>query len=197
MVVSLDAYLAILGAVAAERVFHLARAASNTRRALEMGAVERGRGHYRLMAAFHALFLISAAAEAVVLRRPFPGAIGWVALGGATGAQALRYWSVASLGERWNTRIIVIPGSNPVCRGPYRFIRHPNYLAVIIEIACIPLIRGCWLTAAVFSAGNAALLRVRIREEEAAMGVRYQVEFAGLPRFLPQFRRQSRRLELR
>jgi methyltransferase len=192
MVISLGAYLGILGIVAAERVFHLGLAARNTRRALARGAIERGGDHYRRMAIFHAAFLVSAAAEAILLRRSFPGILGWVALGGAAGAQVLRYWSVATLGARWNTRILVIPGSMPVCRGPYRFVRHPNYLAVIIEIACIPLIRGCWLTAVVFSAGNAALLRVRIREEEAAMGAAYEMEFAGIPRFIPQLRRHPR-----
>jgi methyltransferase len=189
MVISLGAYLWILAAVASERLFHLALAARFAKQSLARGAIERGRAHYPMMAVFHACFLISAAAEAILLRRSFPGVVGWIALGGAAGAQALRYWSVAALGERWNTRIIVIPESAPVCRGPYRFIRHPNYLAVIIEIACIPLIRGCWITAVVFSAGDAALLRVRIREEEAAMGARYEVEFGGIPRFIPQMRR--------
>jgi methyltransferase len=186
MVISLGAYLAILAALALERVFHLALAARNARRALAAGAVEHGRSHYPAMAAFHALFLISAAAEAVVLKRPFPGALGWIALCGALGAQVLRYWSVASLGSRWNTRIIVFPGMEPVVRGPYRFMRHPNYLAVIVEIACVPLIHGCWLTAIVFSTGNAALLRVRILTEEAAMGPRYALKFDGRPRLVPK-----------
>ena len=186
MVISLGAYLAILAALALERLFHLALARRNARRALASGAVEHGRGHYPLIAAFHALFLISSAAEAVVLKRPFPGALGWVALGGAAGAQALRYWSIAALGGRWNTRIIVFPAAAPVTGGPYRFLRHPNYLAVIVEIACVPLIRGCWLTAVVFSTGNAMLLRMRIRAEEAAMGPHYAQEFAGRPRLLPK-----------
>src|ERR1700682_1013083 len=82
MVISLDAYLAFLAALGAERVFHLALWARNARRALAMGAVEHGRGHYPVMAAFHALFLLSAAAEAIVLKRPFPGVLGWMALGG-------------------------------------------------------------------------------------------------------------------
>jgi methyltransferase len=187
MVISLGAYLALLAALAAERVFHLAIAARNARRAFAMGAVERGRSHYPAMAAFHALFLISAAAEAIVLKRPFPGTLGWMTLGGTLGAQALRYWSIASLGSRWNTRIIVFPGMPPISGGPYRFMRHPNYLAVIIEIACVPLIHGCWLTAVVFSIGNAALLRVRIRAEEVAMGPRYALEFGGLMRLVPKF----------
>ena len=195
MVISLGAYLAILAALAAERVIHLAIASRNARRAFAMGAVERGRGHYPAMAAFHALFLLSAAAEAIVLKRPFPGRLGWIALGGAIGAQALRYWSIASLKERWNTRIIVFPGLAPVSRGPYRFMRHPNYLAVIVEIACVPLIHGCWLTAAVFSIGNAALLRIRIRAEEAAMGPRYVLEFESRLRLLPKLPRRPARRE--
>jgi methyltransferase len=186
MVISLGAYLAILAALAAERMFHLALASRNARRAFAIGAVERGRGHYPAMAAFHALFLLSAAAEAIVLKRPFPGALGWMALGGALSAQALRYWSIATLGPRWNTRIIVFPGTAPISRGPYRFMRHPNYLAVIVEVACVPLIHGCWLTAVVFSIGNAALLRVRIRAEETAMGPRYALEFSGRPRLVPK-----------
>lgn len=192
MVISLGTYLAFLAALTAERMLHLAIAARNARRAFAMGAVERGQRHYPLMAAFHALFLISAAAEAIVLKRPFPGALGWIALGGALGAQVLRYWSIASLGPRWNTRIIVFPELPPVRRGPYRFMRHPNYLAVIIEVACVPLIHGCWLTAAVFSAGNAALLSVRIRAEEAAMGPRYAQEFGDRLRLVPTFLRRKR-----
>jgi methyltransferase len=195
MVISLGAYLAILAALALERVFHLALAARNARRAFAMGAVERGRGHYPAMAAFHALFLLSAAAEAIVLKRPFPGALGWMALGGALGAQALRYWSIVSLGSRWNTRIIVFPGMPPISRGPYRFMRHPNYLAVIVEIVCVPLIHGCWLTAVVFSIGNAVMLSVRIRAEEAAMGPRYALEFSGRLRLVPKLARRAARRE--
>jgi methyltransferase len=195
MVISLGAYLAILAALGAERMFHLALASRNARRAFAMGAVERGQGHYPAMAAFHALFLLAAAAEAIMLRRPFPGALGWMALGGALGAQALRYWSIATLGSRWNTRIIVFPGMAPVVRGPYRFMRHPNYLAVIVEVACVPLIHGCWLTAVVFSIGNAALLRVRIRAEEAAMGPRYALEFSGRMRLVPKLRPCAARRE--
>jgi methyltransferase len=186
MVISLGAYLAILAALALERLFHLALAARNARRAFAMGAVERGRGHYPALAALHALFLVAAAAEAIVLRRPFPGALGWAALGAALGAQALRYWSIAALGPRWNTRIIVFPGAAPIVRGPYRFLRHPNYLAVIVEIASVPMIRGCWITAAAFSIANAALLRTRILAEEAALGPRYALEFRARPRLVPK-----------
>ena len=126
MVISVGAYLAILAALALERVVHLALAARNAERAFAAGAAERGHRHYPAMAAFHALFLLSAAAEVIVFQRPFPGSVGWTALGGALGAQALRYWSIATLGPRWNTRIIVFPGNAPIVRGPYRYLRHPN-----------------------------------------------------------------------
>jgi methyltransferase len=188
MVISLDAYLAILAALALERVFHLALAARNARRALAAGAVEHGQSHYPAMAAFHALFLISAAAEAVVLKRRFPGALGWIALCGALGAQVLRYWSVASLGSRWNTRIIVFPGMEPVVRGPYRFMRHPNYLAVVIEIAAVPMIGGAIFTAIAFSIGNALILAVRIPAEERAMGANYADALGSRRRFFPGLR---------
>ncbi len=193
MVISLAIYLAILGALAAERIFELWLSARNARRAIAAGAIEAGRGHYPLMATFHTAFIISAAAEALVLRRPFPGALGWVALALAAAAQALRYWCVATLGRRWNTRIIVWPAAAPVTGGPYRFVRHPNYLAVIVEVACVPLIRGCWLTAALFSAGNAALLTRRIRAEEAALGPRYALAFAARPRLFPPLLRAGGR----
>ncbi len=186
MVISLRVYLAILAALAAERVFELARSGRNARCAIAMGAVEVAKAQYANMAAFHALFIVSAAGEAILLKRPFPGTLGWAALGGAILAQVMRYWCVATLGPRWNTRIIVMPGAAPVTSGPYRFMRHPNYFAVIVEIACVPLIHGCWLVATVFSAGNAALLAARIRTEEAAMGTPYVVAFSGTPRLIPR-----------
>ena len=100
-------------------------------------------------------------------------------------AQALRYWAIATLGWRWNTRIVVVPGAAPVTAGPYRWVRHPNYVAVIAEMLALPLVHGAWLTAAVFSLGNALLLRVRIRAEEQALGTSWQQAFAGRPRFVP------------
>ncbi len=143
MVISLTAYLAILGALAGERLFELWLSTRNARAALAAGAFETGRDHYRMIAVFHTLFIASAAVEAIRLQRPFPGTLGWVALAVAIAAQGLRYWCVATLGPRWNTGIIVWRASWPVTGGPYRFIRHPNYLAVIVEVACVPLIRGC------------------------------------------------------
>ena len=193
MVIPLGAYLAFLGALGAERIVELIISARNARWAFARGAIEAGAGHYPVMATFHTLFIVSCAAEAIVLRRAFAGEVGWIALAGALIAQALRYWAIITLGRRWNTRIIVLPGAPPVTSGPYRLMRHPNYLAVIMEMICVPMIYGCWITAMGFSAGNALLLRVRIRAEESALGQPYRETFDSVPRLVP--RRHQRTVE--
>ena len=185
MVTSVLLYLGLLALVALERLLELVISARNARLARTRGGVETGQGHYPVMAVFHGAFLISCALEVVLLRRPFPGAVGWVALGVVVAAQALRYWAIATLGWRWNTRIVVVPGTVPITGGPYRFVRHPNYVAVIAEMLALPLVHGAWLTALVFSVGNAWLLRVRIRAEENALGEPWRHAFAGRPRFVP------------
>jgi methyltransferase len=122
--------------------------------------------------------------EAVAFPAPAPpAALG--ALAGALLAQGLRWWAIGTLGERWCTRVIVLPGSTPVTRGPYRFLKHPNYLAVVLEMALVPLAFGAWRTALAFSAGNAVLLAVRIRAEERALGEGWARAFRGRPRLIP------------
>jgi len=185
MVTSVQLYLALLVAVALERGVELVLSARNARLALARGGVESGQGHYPVMAVFHALLLLCCALEVLLLQRPFPGTAGWVALGVVLAAQGLRYWAIATLGWRWNTRIVVVPGAAPITAGPYRWIRHPNYVAVIAEMAALPLVHGAWLTAVVFSLGNGWLLRVRIRAEEHALGEPWRHAFAGRPRFVP------------
>ena len=185
MVTSVQLYLLLLAAVALERGAELILSARNARLARARGGVESGQGHYPVMAVFHGVFLAACALEVVLLRRPFPGVVGWIALAVAVGAQALRYWAIATLGWRWNTRIVVVPGAAPVTGGPYRLVRHPNYVAVIAEMLALPLVHGAWLTALIFSLGNAWLLRVRIRAEERALGAPWRDAFAGRPRFVP------------
>ena len=141
------------------------------------------------MALMHSAFLVACGAEVLLFSRGFPGALGVVAWVAAVGAQALRYWAIATLGERWNVRIIFVPGDAPVTSGPYRFIRHPNYVAVVLEILVVPLIHGAWATALVFTLANAAVLTVRIRAEERALGASYATAFAQRPRFVPAGRR--------
>jgi methyltransferase len=179
------AYLAFLGLIGAERIAELLLSRRNARIALARGGVESGASGFRWMAAVHALFLPCCAAEVLFLRRPFPGALGWGCAAGALCAQALRWWAISALGWRWNVRVIVVPGAAPVRRGPYRLLRHPNYVAVAAEMLLVPLAHGAWICAALFSTLNAMLLRARIRVEEKALGAAWEREFAGVPRSIP------------
>jgi len=185
MVISRGIFLAILTALVAERIFELWLSKRNARLAFARSGIELGRGQYRIIVAFHTLFLAACAAGAIRNAPAFPPALSMAALAGEIAAVALRSWSVATLGQTWNTRLIVIPNIEPVTSGPYRYIRHPNYVAVALEIACVPLIRDLVTIALVFSAGNAILLAFRIRLEERALGKSYQIAFASRPRFVP------------
>jgi methyltransferase len=185
MVVSRGAYFALLGGLVIERVFELWLSQRNARRALARGGLELGHGQYRIMVAFHTLVLSACAVEATLWSQSFSRALCIMALIGEATAQALRYWSVATLGENWNTRVIVIPGAPPVTSGPYKYIRHPNYTAVTLEMVCVPLIRGLLITAAASFAINVILLVFRIRLEEHALGEPYRRAFAQRPRFIP------------
>ncbi|MEY2668031.1 MAG: hypothetical protein RJA59_669 [Pseudomonadota bacterium] len=178
------AYLALLGLTAAERGAELSISTRNARRLLARGGRESGQGLYKVMVAFHAVFLPALALGAIAYREP-PSAWAWLAVAGALCAQALRWWAVSTLGDRWSTRVIVVPGEKPVTGGPYRYLRHPNYLAVILEMACLPLAWGMWRLALVFSVGNAVILYLRIREEERALGAEWERAFAGKGRFVP------------
>ncbi|MGA9520664.1 MAG: isoprenylcysteine carboxyl methyltransferase family protein [Myxococcaceae bacterium] len=191
MTTSAQLYLAFLLLVGVERLFELWVSHRNASRAFQAGAVEYGQGHFRAMSVLHTLFLFSCGAEVIALQRPFPGALGYLALAGAVSAQLLRYWAISTLGDRWNVRVIVLPDAQPVTTGPYRLVRHPNYVAVVVEILCIPLIHGAWVSAVVFTVLNAAVLFVRIRAEERALGLPYASAFEHRPRFVPSLRRRE------
>ncbi len=181
---ALYAYLALLGLVAGERGAELSVSTRNARRLLARGGKETGKRAYQVMVAFHAVFLPAMALGAVAYREP-PSPWAWLAVAGALAAQGLRWWAVRTLGDRWTTRVIVVPGERPVTGGPYRYLRHPNYLAVILEMACLPLAWGMWRLALVFTVGNAVILWFRIRDEERALGPRWAEAFEGKGRFVP------------
>jgi methyltransferase len=187
-VISLRTYLIILAILIVERIFELNLARRNAHRAFQHGAIEVGQVHYRVMVALHTLFIVSCAVEATFFPHSLPRAVPWIALVAEIVAQAIRYWAVSTLGDRWNTRIIVTPDRAPVTSGPYRFMRHPNYLAVVIEIAAVPLIGSAIFTAIAFSIGNALILAVRIPAEERAMGGRYADALGSRRRFFPGLR---------
>jgi methyltransferase len=168
-------YLLLIAAVAVERIAELAVSTSNARWSFARGGRETGRGHYPPMVALHAGLLVACPVEVVLADRPFLPWLGWPTLALAFVAQGLRWWCIGSLGRHWNTRVIVVPGSAPVRRGPYRWAerhawaRHPNYVAVIVEGLALPLVHTAWLTALVFTVLNAVLLRTRLRAENAAL----------------------------
>jgi methyltransferase len=180
-------YTLLVALVAAGRLVELRIAERNRRNLLARGGVEAGAEHYLWMVGLHAAFLIASPLEVWLLNRPFLPLLAVAMLALLIVAAALRWWVIATLDGRWTTRIIVLPGVAPITGGPYRFLRHPNYLAVILEIFSVPMIHTAWLTALVFSLTNAWMLRVRIRAEEAALSrlTAYGEAFAGRPRLVP------------
>lgn len=180
-------YTALVLLAAAGRLLELRVAKRNLRSLLSRGGVEVSPGHYPWMVALHTAWLFAAPLEVWLLDRPFLPWLGIPALVVFLAAFGLRYWVISTLGERWTTRIVCLPGEAPVTGGPYRWLRHPNYLAVILEIASLPLVHTAWLTTLAFSLLNAFLLRVRIRAEEDGLSRMsdYGSVFAGRPRLVP------------
>lgn len=180
-------FLGLILAVVLERVGELVITVRNARRLRSRGGFEVGRGHFLPMAALHGGLLAAAPLEVFYLERPFLPALGVTMTAVVVATMALRYWAIATLGDRWTTRIYVVPGEPPVVGGPYRWLRHPNYLAVVLEVAALPLVHTAWLTALVASIANAFLLRIRIRAEEEALESQsdYRGSFGSLPRLVP------------
>ena len=154
--------------VALQRLLELAYSRRNERRLRARGAVERGAGHYPLMVGLHVLWLVSTLAEGL-LRGPEIPAWWPLPLAAFLLVQPLRYWAIVSLGTNWTTRVLVVPGVKLVKGGPYRYLPHPNYVVVAVEVLTFPLIFGAWITALVFSVLNATILFVRIRTENRAL----------------------------
>lgn len=169
MSTSLTWYVVLIALVVLERVAELVLSRRHAAWALARGGVEAGAGHYPAMVVLHSALLVGALAEAWLTERPFVPALGWVMLAVVVLAQALRWWCIATLGRQWNTRVIVVPGLPLVHRGPYRLLRHPNYVAVVAEGIALPLVHTSWVTAVVFTVLNAWLLSVRIRTENTAL----------------------------
>ena len=153
----------ILALVTLQRLGELVLARRNTRLLLANGAYEASPGHYPLIVAVHGLWLI--ALWLLAPGRP----IVWPLIALFILLQLARLWVLATLGKRWTTRIIVTPGAPLVAGGPFRFVRHPNYLVVVLEIAVLPLAFGLWELAVIFSLLNAVVLAIRIRAEEKAL----------------------------
>lgn len=189
---SLWLYLGFLAALGLERLFELSLSRRHAAWAFSVGGIEHGQRHFTFMKLLHLAFFAGCVAETLLLRRPFTAALGFPMLALALATQALRYWAISSLGRYWNVRVIVVPGAPAITSGPFRYLRHPNYLAVVLEGIAVPLIHGAWLTALVFTLLDAALLVVRIRCEEAALSQHcdYQARLGGRARFVPASARE-------
>ncbi|MBX9246790.1 hypothetical protein ICW40_18530 [Actinotalea ferrariae] len=169
----------VVVATALERLAELVLSARNARWSFDRGGVESGRGHFPPMVVLHTGLLVACVVEVHALDRPFVPVLGWTALAAVVASQALRWWCIATLGPRWNTRVIIVPGLAPVTAGPYRVLRHPNYVAVVLEGIALPLVHTAWVTALAFTVLNAVLLLgFRIPAEERALA---QLPPAGRP----------------
>ena len=162
-------FTVLVGLVALERLAELVVSRRNAAWSLRQGGVETGRGHYPVMVLLHTGLLVGMLLEAWLRRPEVAPWLAYPMVALAVASQGLRWWCIGTLGRRWNTRVIVVPGLPLVRSGPYRFFSHPNYVAVVVEGFALPLVHACWLTAVVFTAVNAVLLRVRLRVENAAL----------------------------
>lgn len=162
-------YYALLVVIAVERLAELVVSQRHSAALLRRGGVEYGRGHFPVMVALHTALLLGCWVEPVALDRVFVPALAYPMMAVVVAANALRWWCVATLGPRWTTRVIVMPGMPLVNAGPYRWFAHPNYVAVVVEGAALPLAGSAWITACTFTVLNAALLTVRLRCETGAL----------------------------
>ena len=162
-------YLILLFAVGVERLAELVLAQRNLAWSRARGGVEIGAGHYPVMVILHLALLVGCVVEVTVMQRPFIPALAWPMLALVVAAQGLRWWCITTLGRQWNTRVVVIPGAPRIDGGPYRWISHPNYVAVAIEGLALPLVHSAWVTALAFTTLNAALLSTRVSVENSAL----------------------------
>ena len=162
-------YALLVAVVGLERIAELVVSKRNLAWSRARGGVEFGSGHYPAMVILHTGLLLGCMAEVFWLDRPFLPMLGWPMLAVVIAAQALRWWCIATLGQQWNTPVVVVPGAPRVTGGPYRLMSHPNYIAVIVEGIALPLVHSAWITACVFTVLNAVLLTTRINTENAAL----------------------------
>lgn len=162
-------YFGLLVVICFERLVELVVSQRHASESLGSGGIESGQGHFPIMVTLHAALLAGCWLEPLALHRAFIPALGWPMFVLVILANSLRWWCIAALGPRWSARVIVMPGVPLVTTGPYRYFRHPNYVAVIAEGAALPLMGSAWITACTFTMLNLALLTVRIRCESRAL----------------------------
>ena len=177
----------LLTIVIIQRLAELWIARRNENWIIKQGGFEIGGNHYKYIVGMHTLFFISLIGEVVYFDRNL-STWWWIPFSFFVAAQFLRVWSISSLGYFWNTKIMILPGADVVAKGPYKFMRHPNYVIVATEILVLPLIFQAYATAVIFTILNIAILSVRIRIEEWALSesTNYEEHFKWRSRFIPK-----------
>jgi methyltransferase len=185
---SVEIYLGLLALVGVGRLIEMRLSRRHQRALAARGVTIEREPVFGLMVALHTGVLVAAALEVILLRRAFVPALGLTALALVVLANLLRWWVIATLGPQWNVRVMSSSSvSGVVSNGPFRFVRHPNYVAVFVELAALPLVHGAWLTALWGSLVHILILRRRIALEERVLfaDARYREVMGPKPRFVP------------
>lgn len=187
MGLSVIAYLGLLLAVAAQRLVELRISQRHQEQMIARGAAKVDEPKFRWMVLLHAVVLSGAAIEVVVLRRPFSPVLAAAMFGIFLAANAVRWWVIRTLGDHWNVQVMDSTRLGVVTSGPFRFVRHPNYAAVFMEMLSLPLIHTAWITALAGSLAHISVLSQRLSTEERVLSANpeYRAAMAGKPRFLP------------
>ena len=187
MELSVSAYLSLLLAVALLRLYELRISRRHQREMMDRGASKVEDPQFRWMVLLHASILLGAAFEVVFLHRPFYPALAAVCLAIFLAANAVRWWVIRTLGDHWNAQVMNSTSIGIITTGPFRYVRHPNYAAVFLEMLVLPLIHGAWITAIAGSAAHVIVLAQRLDTEERVLfsDAHYREVMAGKPRFLP------------
>lgn len=187
MGLSVYLYLALLAAVAVLRLVELRVSRRHQQKMLAQGAVRVPEPHFKWMVAVHTAVLVGAALEVVLLRRPFLPYLAGPMLALFLASNSMRFWVIRTLGGLWSVQVMDSTRIGVVTTGPFRFVRHPNYTGVILEMISLPLIHTAWITAIVTSLGHSIALSMRIRAEERVLmaNPEYRAAMGHKPRFVP------------
>jgi methyltransferase len=192
-------FFGFLGLLGLQRLLELRLSQRNEERIRRMGGVEHAPGHFKWMKFLHTSWFLAMIGEVILLKRPFRPALAGIAFLLASLGQALRYAAIQTLGPRWTVRILTLPESTLVHRGIYRYIQHPNYAGVVLEILSVPLLHSAYLTSILWSLMNGVILAIRVREEEKALraNTRYTLFPCDRPRFFPGLREKRKTIDPR
>ena len=163
------AFTILILLVSGERIVELIISKRNLRWSFNQGGIEFGRSHYKYMVVIHVGLLGGSLVEVWMTRPEFHPLLSWTMFALAMGSQALRWWCILTLGKRWNTLVVIIPGMPVITNGPYKWLKHPNYLAVVIEGVALPMVGFAWRTAIIFTFLNIFVLAARLRVENKAL----------------------------